>query len=310
MRISRLLYGVLLVMTLAGCSDKDRVLATVGGKEVKQSEFDAYLKLKRIPAEDEKRREAALDEFLKRRSLAASIEKESKLDADLLRAEVEEFRKEMLISRYFEQFLDESVSDEAVQGSYGNEAAKYEERKVHVAHILVRVDKRMSEEQRQAKFTTAQEIHSKLTAGGNFEELAKQYSEDKISGSRGGDLGWIKEGTIDARFSQRAFESKVGVISEPFETPFGFHIIQVIEEPKTIRRPLGAVAGEIRYRLRNESKTRELERLEGLAAIVKKKPYELKAGGADGEALAAVPGAADPGAPGAKPPAPVVPVAP
>jgi len=275
-RIHRLTVCLLLLAPLAGCSDDDRVLAKIGGKEVKQSEFDAYLTLKRIPRTEEKRRDAAFEEYTKRRALAQAIQAEGKLDQAVLDAEVEEYKKELLISRYLEKFLDDTVTDEAVQQNYSGAAAKYEEKKVHVAHILVRTDKRMNEEQRKAKLTTVQEIYSKLGSGGNFEELARQYSEDKISGSRGGDLGWIKDGTIDARFSERAFGTKAGAYTEPFETPFGFHILRVIEETKTIRRPLGAVAGEIRYRLRNEAKTKELARLEKSAAITPKKPYVLR----------------------------------
>lgn len=269
------ILGVLTLAVLAGCDDKVRVLARVNGETVTQPEFDAYLDFKRIPAEDEKRREKVLEEYLEREGLAKVIEAQKALDQASIEAELNEFRKEMIISRYFDEFLREKVTDEAIKNYYETNAKNYEERKVHVAHILVRTHKRMTEEERKAKLTTAQEIHSKLQSGEDFAEVAKQFSEDKISGSRGGDLGWIKEGSIDARFSQRAFEAKAGVVTEPFETPFGFHILKVLEEPKSIRRPLAAVAGDIRYQLRNEAKEAELKRLSEAVKISKQKPYEL-----------------------------------
>lgn len=274
-RLSLALLGVLMLASGAGCEDKARVLANVNGKAVTQPEFDAYLDFKRIPANDEKRREKALDEYLEREGLSKVIEGQKVLDQAAIEAELNEFRKEMVINRYFDEFLREKVTDEAVKSYYETHAKNYEERKVHVAHILVRTHKRMTEEERKAKLTTAQEIYSKIQSGGDFAELAKQFSEDKISGSRGGDLGWIKEGSIDARFSQRAFETKAGVVAEPFETPFGFHVLKVLEEPKSIRRPFAAVAGDIRYQLRNEAKEAELKRLREAVQVSKEKPYEL-----------------------------------
>lgn len=271
---SLLLLSVLLIAS-TGCGDKETVLATVNGREVTQKQFDAYLELKRIPAKDEKRRAAALEEYLQREALAAVIEQQGKIDASIVDAEVNEFRKQMLISRYFDELLADSVTSSAIQNKYKSEVKEFETKKVHAAHILIRTNKRMSEEQRQAKFTTAQEVYSKLQTGGDFEALAREYSEDKISGSRGGDLGWIKEGTIDERFTKRAFDTKAGKFTEPFETPFGYHILKVLEEPKTIRRPLAAVSGEIRYELRGETKSKEMERLEALVAVTKKSPYVL-----------------------------------
>lgn len=277
--MKRLVQATLLLLlssTLAACGDGQPVLAEVNGKEVTQQQFDAYLRLKRIPAGDEKLRNKALEEYLQREGMAQVIAQEGKLDHALIEEEVNEYRREMLLSRYYDQFLQKQVSEESVQNAYGTDAAKYETKKVHAAHILIRTDQRMTEEQRKAKLTTAQEVYSKLQAGQDFGELAKQYSEDKISGRRGGDLGWIKEGTIDERFSKRAFELKSGSVTEPFETTFGFHILKVLEEPKTVRRPLGAVAGEIRYRLRNQAKETERERLEKKVKIAKKKSYDPK----------------------------------
>lgn len=273
-RLTSLISILLVASALLGCGDDKRVLATVNGEEITQEQFDAYLALKRIPHDDEKRREKAWAEYVDREGMTAVIEKEGKLDKSVIEAEVNEFRKELIISRYFDEFLSDAVDEKKVENAYGSEAAAHETKKVHVAHILVRTSKRMDEEQRKAKLTTAQEIHSKLQAGESFEEFARQFSEDKISGKRGGDLGWIKEGTIDERFSKRAFSLKVGTVTEPFETPFGFHILKVLEEPKTVRRPLGAVAGEIRYRLRAEAKEKELERIEKAVKVEKKDAYK------------------------------------
>lgn len=254
-----------LVAGLVGCKDdgkeKNNSIATVNGRSITAGQFDKFLEFKRVPQKDEAKKARLLDQYLEREALAGVIEKKALLDNDLVQAELNEFKKEMLISRYFEKYLDEQVTEQAVTNYYNTKAAEYEEKKAHVAHILIRLNKTMSEEERQAKLTTAQEAYSKIRAGEDFSQIAATYSEDMISAKKGGDLGWVKEGSIDEHFSKTVFNMKEGDVSEPFETPFGFHIVALTEAPQVVKQPLKAVAGDIRYQLRNEAKKAEMERL-------------------------------------------------
>lgn len=265
----RYIIILLLIIGISGCGQKEEKLATVDGKAITQAEFDAYLKFKRLNAKDEKRREALLDQYLERAALAAAIDKSDLLDKGLIQAELEEFRKQMLVSRYFEQFLRDKVGEDAVRNYYNTHAPDYEETQIHVAHILVRTNPKMSDTERKAKLTKAQEAYSKVRAGEAFDEIAGRYSEDKISAKKGGDLGWIKKGAIDANFSRIAFEQEEGTVSEPFETPFGYHVIKVIQGPRTVKKSFETVAGDIRYRLKNEAKQAELDRLKKSVKIEK-----------------------------------------
>jgi len=271
MRLLHLIL-LLLVLLLPGCGERDRSpkLATVNDRSITEAEFEAYLKFKRLPAQDEKRREKLLDQYIEREALASVISQEKLLDNNLIQAELNEFRKQMLISRYFEKYLQEKVSDQAVQNYYNTHASDYEQLKAHGAHILIRTNKKMSEPERKAKLTKAQEAYSLIRSGKDFGEVAKKYSEDKISAKKGGDLGWLKQGSIDPRFSKTLFELKPGEVSEPFETVFGFHIVKLIEGPQVVKQPFDAVTGDIRYQLRNEAKKAELERLLSKVKIEKK----------------------------------------
>jgi parvulin-like peptidyl-prolyl isomerase len=87
--------------------------------------------------------------------------------------------------------------------------------KVWARHILV------------ADLATAETVHTLLMAGGDFGALAAAYSTDG-SASSGGDLGWFSSDTMVAEFSAAAFALPVGEISQPVQTQFGFHIIQVL----------------------------------------------------------------------------------
>ena len=97
--------------------------------------------------------------------------------------------------------------------------------------------------------------------------MAAEYSEDLLSAKQGGDLGWLQEGAIDPAFSSKVFAMKAGELSEPFTTPFGFHVVKLVDGPKVVKQPFESVSGDIRYRLRQEAKQAELERLKAEANI-------------------------------------------
>lgn len=252
-------YVPVLCLFMAACGRGD--IASVNGHGVSSEEFDAYLEYKRVAVRNDQHRQHVLDQYLERAALAEVIAGQGLSDDPVLQAELEDLRREVLISRYFQKYLNEKVTDQVVADYYNNHADDYQEKKAHVAHILLRTNSAMDEAQRKAKLTTAQEAYSKIQAGMDFSEAARAYSEDEISAKKDGDLGWVKEGTIGQAFSEKAFSLKAGQVSEPFETPFGYHVLKVLEEPKVIRRPLESVKGEIRYQLRNQYKEAEMKRL-------------------------------------------------
>lgn len=251
---------------LASCSDGD-VVAVVNGNDVKKATVDAYLKYKRIPADKADVADPAIQAYLEKSALADAIMKQSVLDADAIAVELDEFRKQMLVSRYFDKFLTEKVDQEAVRNFYAVNQDKYQSKKVRVAHILFRTNQKMSKEERQALLTKAQEAYSRATSGEDFAALVQKYSDDKLSAKNDGDLGWIQDGAIDPAFTQKAFEMKKGEISGPVVTSFGFHVIKVLDEAQIITKPFDAVSGNIRYELRQKAKQAEMERLQKLVTI-------------------------------------------
>ncbi|MES2544729.1 MAG: peptidylprolyl isomerase [Bacteroidota bacterium] len=86
---------------------------------------------------------------------------------------------------------------------------------------------------------TIQDIHKKIKQGENFESLAKQFSEDKTSSSKGGLLNRFGSGQLSSeKFETIAFSlTKENPISEPFETDFGWHIVKLVE-----KYPVGILA--------------------------------------------------------------------
>ncbi len=96
----------------------------------------------------------------------------------------------------------------------------------HARHILIKVNQVVTAADARRKLT---ELKLRLdNKSATFEELAKLYSND-LSASKGGDLGWIYPGDTVPEFERAMDALKPGEISEPVESPFGFHLIQVLE---------------------------------------------------------------------------------
>lgn len=250
-----------LALASSGCREREDVIAWVGDRAITQAEFDAFLKHKGLSSADPEVLERAEADYLERERLAYAIEQQSFLDEALVAAELNEFRKQMLISRYVERYLGDQVTDTALRNYYSTHPERYQTEKVRVAHILVRTNAKTDQSELEALLTRAHEVHSKLNAGEDFAELARQFSEDQLSGAKGGDLGWLKRGAIHPEFSSRVFSLKPGEVTEPFRTSFGFHIVKLIEGPEIISTPFEAVKGDIRYELRNQAKQAELAKL-------------------------------------------------
>lgn len=110
---------------------------------------------------------------------------------------------------------------------------------VKARHILITPTEKTQEAVAKAK-AKADSILSVLKRGGNFEKLAKEYSTDPGSKDKGGDLGWFKEGLMVKPFNDACFNGKKGDLSL-IETQFGYHIINVVEKGKDVKKVQVAV---------------------------------------------------------------------
>lgn len=236
-------------------------IATIDGEDVSPEQFKAYLDLKRIPATDAQVTARHVDQYVERNALVAAIDKTDRINSELIKAELNDIRSQLIIGKYFDDYLNDLVTDESLENHYKVNIKDYQTRQVKVAHILLRVNKKMQDTERQAILTTAMEVHSKLQTGEGFGELAQRYSEDKVSAQREGSLGWIVEGAIDRELSAKAFSMAPGEYSEPFLTSYGFHILKVLEEPQVRTKSFDSVKGEIRHQLKSQAKKAEIDRL-------------------------------------------------
>jgi len=95
----------------------------------------------------------------------------------------------------------------------------------HARHILIKTSEVLNDAEARRRLTGLKE---RLDNGGDFAELARTNSQD-LSSSKGGDLGWLYPGDTVPEFQRVMDNLKVGEVSEPVQSPFGWHLIQVVE---------------------------------------------------------------------------------
>ena len=95
----------------------------------------------------------------------------------------------------------------------------------HVRHILIRAREGLSESEAREKL---QRLRERIVAGADFGEMAKQQSEDS-SATKGGDLGWVAPGDTVPEFEKVMNALRDKEVSQPIQTPFGWHLVQVLE---------------------------------------------------------------------------------
>ncbi|MFB3903642.1 MAG: peptidylprolyl isomerase [Acidobacteriota bacterium] len=121
------------------------------------------------------------------------------------------------------------VSPEAVEARMN---AINPEEQVRASHILIKTAQGQDEAEARKK---AEAVLARVKAGEDFAKLAKEVSEDPQSAERGGDLGFFGHGQMVPEFEQAAFALQPGQTSDLVKSPFGFHIIRVLE--KTTAQP-------------------------------------------------------------------------
>ena len=102
---------------------------------------------------------------------------------------------------------------------------------VLVAHIMVKTPAKMTKEDSLTSITKINEIYSKLKSGEKFEEMAMQFSDDKPSAKKGGELPWFGTNKMPVEFEEAAFAlQNKGDYSSPVKTQYGWHIIKLIDK--------------------------------------------------------------------------------
>ena len=241
------LISVILVV-VAGCSKEAAVtnVATVEGQDITKDELYEALVTARGQTPGLTLGQEALSALIDEKVIALEIKKEKvavpdkDVDAEFAKYSESsggeeafkaalkesgiteaELKKDIVQFLSIRQLIEPriEIKDEELKAAFEqNKASLDQPEQVEASHILVEDE------------ATAKEVAKKLTDGGDFVALAKEYSTDKANSEKGGELGFFPRGQMAPEFEEVAFSSKPGTISEPVKTDFGYHIIKVGEK--------------------------------------------------------------------------------
>lgn len=147
-----------------------------------------------------------------------------------------------------------NITDADVERYYKLNMKNYRtDERAHIRHILFSLAENAPPDQVQRTMERAKEIHQRIVNGEDFAALAREYSEG-AGRAAGGDIGWVKRGTLIAGLEEIAFQKlSVGQVSEPFRTTMGVHIVKLEAREAGKVAPLSAVAPRIKEELMNKA---------------------------------------------------------
>jgi peptidyl-prolyl cis-trans isomerase C len=163
-------------------------------------------------------------------------------DPEIVR-QVDDLRQRLIVQRVMRDYQDApTLTDEDVKAYYDQNQRLFSGGQVHAAHILVKDEE------------VANRLKAELEADpSKFEELAKANSVDTATAARGGDLGFFGQGRMVAEFERAAFAlENPGDLSPIVHTPFGYHVIKLIERKEGAIKPFEEVKERIRVALTSQ----------------------------------------------------------
>jgi peptidyl-prolyl cis-trans isomerase C len=259
-----------------------KVLATVNGKQITDDDLKIAGEELRgsIPPQLEgKARDSYLLDFLIDGELVAQKALAEKADqTPEFARKLAYCREQLLMKSVLEQVAKTTATDAAIKAAY-DEAAKAQkpETEIHARHILV-----ATEDEAKAAL-------KRVMGGEEFALVAKDVSKDP--GAEGGDLGWFTKDRMVPEFADAAFKLDVGQVSDPVKSPFGWHIIEIIDKREKTFPPLDQVKGQISRYVVQKAQSALVSDLRKNAKIERTEPQEPPA----------TPGAGKPASPPAAP---------
>jgi parvulin-like peptidyl-prolyl isomerase len=246
----------------ADTAAEDDVIATVNGEEIFRKELDRRLRvLKRMNQEvtravkidviNQLAKKVLLKQFVEKKDIGVSggeiqgelekiqyFLKSNPNDSDKSLEEIlesqgsnigeleDEIRRTLALSKY----LDNRVDDEEKISYFESNINAFNGEKVKASHILIDTTKLKTAAELETAKQKIEEVKKEIDNGADFAETAREYSTCP-SAENGGDIGFFqRKGSLVEEFAEAAFSMKVGEISEPVKTQFGYHIIKVTDK--------------------------------------------------------------------------------
>lgn len=278
----------------------EEVIATVNGKKITQADLANRLEtygnadaetLNTIKQEilDQLITDILLEEFMDKQGLVVAPE-EIEREVDQVRGNITgnqkdsgqslekvlasigsnmgEFKRSIKHSLALEKYFNNKLDDRTLEKYFDGNKNLFNGESVKVSHILIDTRSMKTQEEVSSVLEQMKGIKREIDRGAAFEEMAKKYSSCP-SALNGGDLGFIqRKGNLAKSFLDTAFSLRVGQISEPVQTEYGYHLIKVTEKKEGANIKFGDVKEKVRVAVLDEETLKLLSQLRKAAQIV------------------------------------------
>lgn len=263
----RILLVLAITAAALGCSDFDRfytakkrastavkeggtVVAKVGSEEITAEELNRSLenmppKQRLLYRSSPQRLRDYLEVYINQMLLHKEAERRGIDTREDIIENLESYRRQLLIRAIGQEITGHEFSQEEIENYYDENSKSFE--RIKASQIFIRATPNGETKSDDAR-AKAYLISKRAKAGENFENLVKKFSDDTRSKNKGGDIGYLSRGGFPQGIEDEVFNLKEGEISDPIETPNGFHIIKVTQGAKI--PPLEQVKGRIQLDLR------------------------------------------------------------
>ena len=213
------LCGLLSIYTSA--QDNNPIVLEINNKPITKSEFlKVYLKNNPNPKFDK----VAIDEYLNLyKKFKFKVLEAQHLGYDTLpnlKTELAGYRKTLSLPYLTDKIENEKLITECYERL---------KKEIRASHILIKIDENAQPADTLEAYNRITQIKKKIEKGADFGAIAREYSDDPSAQYNNGDLGYFTAFQMVFQFENAAFNTKIGEISNPIRTKFGFHIIKATD---------------------------------------------------------------------------------
>jgi parvulin-like peptidyl-prolyl isomerase len=254
----KIVTKLLTTLLIAGSIASAQTLVTVNGVEISQQDVDTELmnatqgRFNQVPPDKQAEfRKQVLQQLIAKELIFDDAKKTGVLKSKDFKDEFAKVKKriekDLAIQIWQKNELDKiKVSDKELKNYYNKNKEEFNEKEsVHARHILVKTEDEAKSIVSEVSSLKGDALKSK------FIELAKAKSTGP-SGPKGGDLGYFAQGQMVPEFNAKVFSMKVGTVSEPVKTQFGYHVIYLEDKKAKKTRAFTEVKSFIEQRLKME----------------------------------------------------------
>jgi hypothetical protein len=221
---------------------------------------DALRDIRGIGDNEKDRLNKAFDQFQRRSRIATHLAQNALADSLKARVAGQVRFSSGVIDRYMDQYLADKIDQDALKKYFQKNKAKYGQRRIRVAHIVIRDEPQADAPENEAR-KRAENVLAELESGADFGEVATRYSDDAATADKGGEIGWLRAREASQAIRKAVANLDEGAVSEPVETRRGIQIFKLLERSRTESPSFESVKSRVRYDLKQKLRSEEFERL-------------------------------------------------